>query len=65
MLDTVNEIKSQYARILENGDWVNFKEIAEFYFMAAAKLKKKHIKSKKIYCFFETHKKGYFLPLLY
>ena len=63
MLDTVNEIKSQYARILENGDWVNFKEIAEFYFMAAAKLKKKHIESKKNILLLRNSQKRLFLGI--
>jgi len=40
-MDLVNEIKSQYARLLEKKDWRQFKEIAEYYLKVAACLKNK------------------------
>ncbi len=42
-MDEVNEIKSQYARILQQKDWPQFKKIAEYYLKEAARLKMKHI----------------------
>lgn len=46
-MSVVNEIKSQYARVLRQSDWRNFKEIAEYYLETAAKLKIKDISSSK------------------
>jgi hypothetical protein len=45
-MDVVNEIKSQYARLLEEKDWRQFKQIAECYLKVAARLKKKDIGDK-------------------
>jgi hypothetical protein len=42
-MDVVDEIKSQYARLLEQKDWRQFKQIAEYYLRVAARLKKKDI----------------------
>jgi len=46
-LETVSEIKSQYARILKKSDWINFKEMAEYYLKTAARLKKKDVHNNK------------------
>ena len=39
----IDEIKSQYARILQQKDWLQFSQIAEYYLKEAARLKTKHI----------------------
>lgn len=44
-MDIVTEIKSQYTRVLQHSDWLQFKNVAEYYLEAAARLKKKDIKS--------------------
>ena len=60
-MDTVNEIKSQYARILKKSDWVNFKEMAEYYLKTAARLKKKDVISKKNKLLFRNSQKRLFI----
>ena len=44
-MDTVTEIRHQYARVLEPAEWKQFKSVAEYYFETAAKLKKQDIDS--------------------
>ena len=46
-MDTVTEIRQQYARVLEPIEWQQFKAVAEYYFETAAKLKKQDINSAK------------------
>ena len=42
-MQTLEEIKEQYARVLDQKDWVQFKYIADYYFDTAAKLKKRDV----------------------
>jgi len=44
-LDTVAEIKAQYARVLTQSDWKHFKEVAEYYLRLTAELKTNDIKN--------------------
>ena len=44
MSEIVNEIKEQFARVLNASDWLHLLEVAEFHFETAAKLKKKNIR---------------------
>ena len=62
-MDTVSEIKSQYARILNEKDWANFKEIAEYYLKIAAKLKNKDIKSRKNILLLRNSQKRLFIGI--
>jgi hypothetical protein len=45
-MSVVNKIKSQYVRTLKCSDWHQFKQVAEYYFKVAARLKKKDIDDK-------------------
>ncbi|MEJ6497074.1 hypothetical protein [Pseudoalteromonas lipolytica] len=42
-MDIVNQVKEQYARILQVDDWGHLLEVASFHFKNAAKLKKKDV----------------------
>jgi hypothetical protein len=47
MTGIVNEIKDQFARIIEPTDWSYLLEIADYHFETAAKLKKRNIRYTK------------------
>jgi hypothetical protein len=44
MSQVVNEVKAQFARILESSDWKHLLEVADYHFEEAAKLKKRDIR---------------------
>lgn len=62
-MDVVNEIKSQYVKVLVQKDWRQFKQVAEYYLKEAARIKKGDIKSKTRKLLLRNSQKRLFLGI--
>ena len=58
-----SEIKRQYARFFEKGDWAQLKSVAELYLETAAKLKTKNLLPRHLLLLFRNIQKRLFLGI--